>query len=124
VPEVITVGAVGESDRRASFSNRGRCVDLFAPGVQVRSASWLDDTASELRDGTSQAAPHVAGAAALCLGSGGVAGPCAGLAPPGVLAKLRADAAAYDSLATGFFGDPLRPYGTRYYGALAYAGGY
>ncbi len=67
VPEVLTVGAVGERDRRASFSNSGSCVDLFAPGVQVRSASWLDDTGSELRDGTSQAAPHVAGAAALLL---------------------------------------------------------
>lgn len=67
VPEVVTVAATGDADRRASFSNSGRCVDLFAPGVQVRSASWLDDTASELRDGTSQAAPHVAGAAALVL---------------------------------------------------------
>ncbi|MCW2666218.1 MAG: serine protease, partial [Frankiales bacterium] len=67
VPEVVTVGATGENDRRASFSNSGRCVDLFAPGLQVRSASWLDDTGSEPRDGTSQAAPHVAGAAALVL---------------------------------------------------------
>ena len=74
--------------------------------------------------GTSQAAPHVAGAAALCIGNGGTPGPCAGLAPAQVIAKLRADAAAAATTAGGFAGDPLRPVSGKYYGYLATAAGY
>ncbi|WP_028811516.1 S8 family peptidase [Streptomyces flavidovirens] len=65
VPEAITVGATDSSDRRASFSNYGTCLDLFAPGVNVTSA-WKDnDTATKTISGTSMAAPHTAGVAAL-----------------------------------------------------------
>lgn len=60
----ITVGATDSKDRRAEFSNRGRCVDLFAPGVGIRSASNASNSATELMDGTSMAAPHVTGAVA------------------------------------------------------------
>ncbi|MFP2910207.1 RICIN domain-containing protein [Pyxidicoccus sp. 3LFB2] len=67
VPEVLTVGATNASDTRASGSNTGPCVDLFAPGVGITSASNASNTASEIMDGTSMAAPHVAGAAALFL---------------------------------------------------------
>ena len=60
-PHAITVAATGKSDRRADFSNYGRCVDLFAPGVDVKSASNDADTATTYMSGTSMAAPHVSG---------------------------------------------------------------
>ncbi|WP_407925047.1 S8 family peptidase [Amycolatopsis pittospori] len=67
VTEAITVAAADRTDRRASFSNYGSVIDLFAPGVSITSA-WKDnDTATYTGNGTSFAAPHVAGAAALYL---------------------------------------------------------
>ncbi|MEV0253409.1 S8 family peptidase [Streptomyces sp. NPDC050732] len=68
VAETISVGASDRSDRRASSSNHGNCVSLFAPGVQIPSA-WKDgDTATATLNGTSMASGHAAGAAALHLG--------------------------------------------------------
>jgi subtilisin family serine protease len=67
VPSAITVGATDPSDRRASFSNFGKLVDIFAPGVGITSASRASDTGTAVYSGTSMAAPHVAGAAALVL---------------------------------------------------------
>lgn len=75
VPEAITVGATDSADKRASFSNYGTCVDLFAPGVSITSA-WKDgDTATNTISGTSMAAPHTAGAAALYLSANPTATP-------------------------------------------------
>lgn len=67
VPGVITVGAIGGLDARASYSNYGSCVDLFAPGTQIYSANNIDDTGYILDSGTSQAAAFVSGAAAMYL---------------------------------------------------------
>jgi len=64
-PVAITVGATEPAtDARASFSNFGPCLDIFAPGVSLLSAGIASDTATSTFTGTSQAAPHVAGVAA------------------------------------------------------------
>jgi subtilisin family serine protease len=67
VTEAITVGATDNTDTRASFSNYGTCVDVFAPGVDVTSAWKDDDSATNTISGTSMASPHTAGVAALYL---------------------------------------------------------
>ncbi|MFF5295645.1 S8 family peptidase [Paractinoplanes globisporus] len=66
-PDAITVGATDQNDARATFSNFGSCVDIFAPGVRIQSAASDSNTGSKLMSGTSMASPHVAGAAALVL---------------------------------------------------------
>ncbi|MER7269240.1 S8 family peptidase [Micromonospora sp. WMMD712] len=67
VPTAITVGATQSNDARASFSNFGTCLDIFAPGVDVLSAWYSSNTATNTISGTSMASPHVAGAAARVL---------------------------------------------------------
>lgn len=72
IRQAITVGATGNdavgtdpvSDQKASFSNFGAALDLFAPGVKTPSASAADDTSPVDFGGTSASAPHVAGAVA------------------------------------------------------------
>jgi len=63
VPDAITVGATTSSDARASYSNTGSCLDLFAPGSLITSA-WLGTTSTQTISGTSMAAPHAAGVVA------------------------------------------------------------
>lgn len=58
---VIAVGAIDRDDHRASFSNWGNCVDIFAPGTYIGSANALNHAISSQKSGTSQAAPFVAG---------------------------------------------------------------
>lgn len=65
--QAITVGATTATDARASYSNKGKCLDLFAPGSSITSAWITSDTATNTISGTSMAAPHVAGVAALYL---------------------------------------------------------
>lgn len=60
VAQAITVGASDSRDNAAVFSNDGPCVDLYAPGVDIQSIGGA-------MSGTSMAAPHVTGGAALCL---------------------------------------------------------
>lgn len=67
VAEAITVGATTSSDARASYSNYGTCLDLFAPGSSITSSWYTSNTATNTISGTSMATPHVAGAAALYL---------------------------------------------------------
>ncbi|MFD8820246.1 S8 family peptidase [Streptomyces sp. NPDC059627] len=67
VPQALTVGATDRADARAGFSDYGAAVDLFAPGVAITSDSAASDTGRATYSGTSMAAPHVAGAAALYL---------------------------------------------------------
>lgn len=63
--QVITVGAVNSADQLmsqgAGGTNYGRCVDLFAPGDDIVSASSDCSTCFTSRSGTSQAAAHTAG---------------------------------------------------------------
>lgn len=66
-PAAITVGSTRNDDGRSYFSNYGSCVDLFAPGSSILSASNASDTSSAVMSGTSMAAPHVAGVAAMIL---------------------------------------------------------
>ncbi|MFI6943289.1 S8 family peptidase [Streptomyces sp. NPDC050418] len=75
VPEAITVGSTDANDMRSLFSNWGPALDLFAPGGAITSLSNASDTAVATESGTSMAAPHAAGAAALYLGDHQAAAP-------------------------------------------------
>jgi PKD repeat protein len=74
-PNALTVGSTTNTDARSSFSNFGTCVDIFAPGSNITSAWYTGDTATNTISGTSMASPHVAGAAALYLGTNPTASP-------------------------------------------------
>ena len=76
----LTVGATTISDVRASYSNFGDCLDMFAPGSSITSAGISSATAVATMSGTSMAAPHVAGAAARYLSSVPAASPSAVMA--------------------------------------------
>ncbi|MET7900957.1 S8 family peptidase [Streptomyces sp. NPDC005355] len=101
VREAITVGSTDRADRRSDFSNWGPAIDLFAPGDRIVSASNTSDTAVRTLSGTSMAAPHAAGAAALYLADHRSAG------ADQVSAALTAEAAKGRVRGAGF-GSPNR----------------
>lgn len=63
----MTVGSTTSSDSRSSFSNYGSCLDIYAPGSSITSTWSTSNSATNTISGTSMAAPHVAGVAALYL---------------------------------------------------------
>ena len=67
VTEAMTIGATDRTDKKASWSNYGNCVDWFAPGVSITSAWYTSPTATNTISGTSMATPHTTGVAALYL---------------------------------------------------------
>lgn len=75
VGAALTVAASNQRDERAGFSDKGRCVDLFAPGEDITSAGHRSNAGAARLTGTSMSAPHVAGAAALILGGSPRASP-------------------------------------------------
>jgi subtilisin family serine protease len=70
---IMTVAATDQSDQETSFSNYGPCVDLWAPGASILSTKKGGGTTTF--SGTSMAAPHVGGGAALCLSKNTAASP-------------------------------------------------
>ena len=90
---------------------------IAAPGVCVTS-TWNNGKFKSI-SGTSMASPHVAGLVARCID----AGPCAGMTPAQIIAKLKADAAARTA-DTGFLGDTHRPIDGKFYGNLIDDKGY
>jgi len=113
-----TCSTKGTDDTAATFSDyavpgtpdAGHVI--AAPGVCITS-TWNDGKTKSI-SGTSMASPHVAGLVARCIDSG----PCAGMTPAQIIAKLRADAAARPA-DQGFLGDTHKPMDGKYYGNLA-----
>jgi subtilisin family serine protease len=99
VKDAMTVAASDKTDKQADFSNFGKLVDLYAPGVDIVSATNTSDTATAKLSGTSMASPHVAGAAALFLGENKDA-------KPAEVAKGLTDSATPDAISNPSAGTP------------------
>jgi subtilisin family serine protease len=75
LPRAITVAATRADHSEANYSNHGSCVDLYAPGSNITSASNANNAGTKVMSGTSMAAPHVTGAAAIFLSTHPAASP-------------------------------------------------
>jgi subtilisin family serine protease len=83
-PNAITVGAIdARNDRKATFSNFGPAVDIFAPGVNVQSVGISTNIATANLSGTSMASPHICGLAAYIMSLEGLT------TPDSVVARLK-----------------------------------
>jgi len=67
-PGGLAVGATDRTDQLSSYSNRGKCTGILAPGSDITSLWKGANGATNTISGTSMACPHVAGLAALYLG--------------------------------------------------------
>jgi len=90
IPDAITVGATdnpqgSSTDRRASYSSYGKCLDIFAPGSDIVAPSHRGTSGTATMSGTSMACPHVSGVTALMMGEN------PSMTPKAVLSKLLAD---------------------------------
>ncbi|PVH76938.1 putative subtilisin-like protease [Cadophora sp. DSE1049] len=101
-PSAITVGAIDANDAKASFSNFGANVDIFAPGVKVQSVGITSNTASAVLSGTSMASPHVAGLAAYLMALENIT------APADVVARMKALAQSTGADVTGANGQTTK----------------
>jgi len=145
--EVLTVSAMADTDGRPGATGPAPCAKgerddrawsgsnfavapadgghlVAAAGVCVVSTKLKGGTTT--MTGTSMAAPAVTGTVALCVGTGGTPGPCAGLAPRDIVERIRGDAtaAAQDPTWGGFAGDPFTPLPVGNYGSVVSAAAY
>ncbi|TYJ52928.1 hypothetical protein B9479_006439 [Cryptococcus floricola] len=65
--KAVTVGASTLGDDRAYFSNHGKCVDIFAPGLNILSTWTGGNETTNTISGTSMASPHICGLLAYLL---------------------------------------------------------
>lgn len=105
---IVTTAATDATDAEASFSNYGKCVDIWAPGVGILSTKMGGLTTT--MSGTSMAAPHVGGGGALYLSTNTSA------TPMDVEQMLKARAQTPGTISKA-------PSGTRYV-TLEYVGGF
>jgi subtilisin family serine protease len=105
---IVTTAATNATDEEASFSNYGKCVDIWAPGVGIPSTKRGGGTTT--MSGTSMATPHVGGGAALYLSISPTP------TPTDAERVLKANARTLEALSKA-------PSGTRYI-TLEYVGGF